>query len=663
MFEYHENTLGVQAGWLFEKIMSEANYKKLRRTKQIQRLRPNAPGQPALIAVSSIPERFQRKIEELVGDPHRLAKRIGLEELIQKKGDTVTFFENYLKPDGKKIPDHRIQEYIASAYILDAITRFIAARSSKTQNVKKGHIWNTVAGLVKDLKTNGKYAHNLPVNARRLQEKHKQYTEQGYEALVHGGIGNQTARVVNDALHELINVLYTDETRPFVKTAYDWYLLFMAGELEVINRKTGEIYQRESFYKNGEPYIISESTFWHYINNPGNRVAVDSRRMDAKEFNDTHVPYQKRHKPFMSLSKISMDDRDIPHKMDDGTRVKAYYAFDVMSGALIGVSYSRKKDTKLFLDCFVDMFRLLHTLNMGTPLEVEVEHHLANNFVDTLLKPGTVFPHVRWCNPGNSQEKRAEHFNKVKKYKYEKRLQKDIGRFYAKGEAYRTRQHKVWDEEGMHLKTKVHQYARIVADDRTTVKDYNNDLHGDQKTFPGKTRLQVFIENANPNAAMLAESVYARYVGERVDTSITRSKYLRANNAYYELPHPELLYRLAPNNYKVQAYYMPTADGITPEVHVYQGEQFIATCRKAVTYNEAAAERTEADEAAMLEQQKYNARYRKMVSDNAPDRVEISKPGQELQPEEVVIIQRPATDEDLLDPEFELALERDPNAY
>ena len=43
------------------------------------------------------------------------------------------------------------------------------------------------------------------------------------------------------------------------------------------------------------------------------------------------------------------------------------------------------------------------------PAQVEVEHHLVNNFADGLMKAGVVFPFVRWCNPGNSQEKRAEH--------------------------------------------------------------------------------------------------------------------------------------------------------------------------------------------------------------------------------------------------------------
>lgn len=43
-------------------------------------------------------------------------------------------------------------------------------------------------------------------------------------------------------------------------------------------------------------------------------------------------------------------------------------------------------------------------LELRPPAEVEVEHHLVNNFADGLIRAGVVFPFVRWCNPGNSQE-------------------------------------------------------------------------------------------------------------------------------------------------------------------------------------------------------------------------------------------------------------------
>ncbi len=45
--------------------------------------------------------------------------------------------------------------------------------------------------------------------------------------------------------------------------------------------------------------------------------------------------------------------------MKDGNRVKAYYAYDVVSGAVVGYAYNRLKTAELFLDCMRNMFRPL----------------------------------------------------------------------------------------------------------------------------------------------------------------------------------------------------------------------------------------------------------------------------------------------------------------
>ena len=132
--------------------------------------------------------------------------------------------------------------------------------------------------------------------------------------------------------------------------------------------------------------------------------------------------------------------------MADGNRVKAYYAYDVASGCVVGYAYNRLKTADLFIDCVRNMFRLIDHQGWNCPAEVEVEHHLVNNFADGLIRAGVVFPFVRWCNPGNSQEKRAEHFNRVKKYGVEKRSQVGIGRWYARLEANRPKEEKVYDE-------------------------------------------------------------------------------------------------------------------------------------------------------------------------------------------------------------------------
>jgi hypothetical protein len=94
-----------------------------------------------------------------------------------------------------------------------------------------------------------------------------------------------------------------------------------------------------------------------------------------------------------------------------------------------------------------------------------------------------------------------------------------------------------------------------------------------------------------------------------------------ASTVCYCLPSPEVIDKLKSNNYGCEAFYLPNDDGTIDSVYLYQDGKFIAECRKVVKYQEAVAERTEADEAAMVEQHKYNARYYKMVREGKEQKI------------------------------------------
>lgn len=400
----------------------------------------------------------------------------------------------------------------------------------------------------------------------------------------------------------------------------DIYLEFLSGKIDIIDITTGEIFQRSDFYDDnkGQYIIVSEATVWNYINDPKNRPIVDSKRNDAHYFNNIHRPHHHRKLPEFSLSKISFDDRDLVRKMKDGkgktARVKAYYAYDVTSGALIGYAHSRKKDADLFIACMQNMFRFLHKNNFGIPMEAEVEHHLVNQYEDDMMKAGVLFPFVRFCNPGNSQEKRSEHFIRVKKYGYEKRYQSGIGR-YTLSEANRPKQDKEWNADGMAVKEKYYNYERLVADDIFTINAYNNDLHPNQKKYKGMSRLDVLKMHLNPDLPKFKDELIARYIGEKTETSIRRNQYVRVQYEKYQLPELSALSRLKPNNYKVEAYYIPEEDGSINKVHLYQQEIFIGSCEKITAYNEATAEQTDFDRNAITQQSKYVSGFDKMIKD------------------------------------------------
>ena len=78
--------------------------------------------------------------------------------------------------------------------------------------------------------------------------------------------------------------------------------------------------------------MLSPATVANYLNNPKNKALRAKLHMSQWDFNNAYRPYHLRSIGEFSLSKVSLDDRDLPRPMKDGNRVKAYYAYDVVSG-------------------------------------------------------------------------------------------------------------------------------------------------------------------------------------------------------------------------------------------------------------------------------------------------------------------------------------------
>jgi hypothetical protein len=458
--------------------------------------------------------------------------------------------------------------------------------------------------------------HTLPGSEKRLKLTYLDYVKDGYNSLIDPKFGNDNARKVSVKLERLILSLYSQPEKPYTTTVHEQFDAYMSGRIEVVDCETGEMFNREDFQKNGVPISISESTVWSYLNNPLNRALVDKVRMGSFEYNNTHRPFNHRHSPNFSFSKISMDDRDLPRKELSGKRVKAYYAFDVASECIIGAAYSMSKDDDLFIACLRDMFRLIDRNGFGMPMQVEVENHLVSSYFDILSE---MFPFMRICNKGNSREKRAEHEIKQKKYGTEKKFQTGVGRFYLKLEANRVTSDKINNE----FKEKYYAYYTLVADDLKSNFEHNNKLHSKQKKYPGMTRWQVLMYNLNPDLPQINKGLVYKCIGNKTETSIRNSQYCRVQNNKYVLPNPEIVERLQTNNYSVDAYWLQNQEGRIPEVYLYQNGNYLCKCEMIETYQEAMSERTEHDEQIRLDQAKYTAKFDKLIKTNKVGKIEI----------------------------------------
>ena len=605
-------------------ILSVPNYKKLAAKKEINVVRPGKGlGSYALVEIATMPLRFQERIKLKYGDMKEdvIRNRLGSHYHIDAKARD--FYTRFRFDNGDTLPPEHIQEYTVNASVIEAVMRAMEDATFMRKAMKAGPVnWGELAGAISYYQA--EFGHTLPVSSNRFKKRVNDFKANGYESLISRKFMNQNRRKVTYDIERLLLSIDAQPEQPFNTTVWEQYNLFVQGELELYDPETGEVLNPADFTdKDGNPLVLSPATVANYLNNPKNKALRGKLHMSQWDFNNAYRPYHLRSIGEYSLSKVSLDDRDLPRPMKDGNRVKAYYAYDVVSGAVVGYAYNRYKTTELFLDCMRNMFQTLDRNGMYIPAELEVEHHLVSDFADGLMQAGTVFPLIRWCNPGNSREKRAEHKNREKKYGVEKRTQVGIGRWYAKLEANRPKEEKVYDEKNNTYKVKTYSYEELVADDIRAIQTFNAQPHPNQKRYPGMSRWDVLCAHQNPNLAPWDKAVLYRFIGQHTETTIRQNTYCTVMYNQYGLPSPEIIEKLEPRNYKVDAYYLPDADGTINEVYIYQNGRYIATCKPVARYNENTAEQTEYDKAAYTEQSKYVAQFDKMMKDGKIKRVGI----------------------------------------
>ena len=624
--EYYGNTLCISARELVDGgIMTASNYKQLSARKRINVVRSGkGQGRYALVAVDSIPTIYRKMVDELYpgGDTVRL------EGWITSNYETdqaaVAFFNDRAKT-GLDLTQEKVKEYVVNASVLNTCIKLYNRASASKKLMGEQYDWEKMATTIKTLKD--KFGHTLPASTMRFRKKVAEYKKFGYVCLISGKFGNQSARKVDHKTERLILGLAVLPNKPFNTSVLELYNSFVCGEIEVYDPETGELFNPDDFTdKSGEPKVLSESTITNYLNRPKNKVLIEHELMSYTTFMHEQMPHMHRHAGEFSLSQITMDDVDLTRKLKDTKqRVHAYYAYDVVSQCVIGASYARKKDEILVLDCFRDMFRLIERNGWGMPAGIEVENHLMSQYKDGFLQAGVAFPFVHFCAPQNSQEKYAENLNGAKKRSIIHKNHEGIGRFYGKGK-WRTESKKISDETNELYEDKEYfSYDQLIADDRQDNYEWNHSLHPNQKKYPGMSRWDVLVANINPTLQPLDKLTLARYIGERVETSIRRNSTVRVAYEDWWLSKTEKLERLEPNNNKVTAYYIPDADGKPQEVFIFQGDRFIDQVERVETYNRVMAEQTDEDLEKYQAQQKKVASFTKYVKDNAIGKVGVMK--------------------------------------
>ncbi len=650
--EYYGNTLCISARELIGNgIMSEPNYKQLSARGRIDVVRRGggSSNNYALVSVSSLPDSYREKVNALYPDASLEVLYAWIEANYETDQAAVAYFSDWRNSCGHDYAtDAHVAEYVANASVLNACIKLYnnAKAIHKTMGLK--YDWNKMSQVVEGYRV--KVGHTLPSSMLRFRKKVNEYQECGYSCLISGKFGNQSRRKVDHKTERLIISIAALPNKPFNISVWEMYNAFVCGELEVYDVETGALFNPNEWTdKNGEPISLSESTIANYLNKPKNRVLIEQRTTSYTTFMHEQMPHVHRHAPEFSFSKISFDDRDLPRKLADSkARPKAYYAYDVTSQCVVGYAYNRHKNVDLVTDCFRSMFRLIERNGWGCPAQVEVENHLMSQWKDSFLRAGVLFPFVRFCAPMNSQEKYAEPLNGAKKRSIEHKNHLGIGRFYAKSRAYRTESVKVFDAyNDTYEEKQYYSWDELIADDIRDIQEFNNSLHPNQKKYPGMTRWQVLEANMNSSLQPMDKSVWARFIGDHVETTIRRNSYCRVAYKDWWLSKTDVIEKLYPNNWKVDAYYLTDESGKITDVYIFQDDRLIDRLEDVGTYNTADSEQTDEDRAIFKEQQRKIAGFKSYISRNEIKSVGISKaePMLEYKREEMEL---PSIDDDMI---------------
>jgi len=624
--EYYGNALCVSYDDLVGGgIMTASNLQKMAQRGKLTVVRQGKGlGNCALVAVDSLPEKYKAEVKKLYPEGNRTRLIAWVQKNYERDTAAYSFFFNSKENTGVELPQEKVLEYTINASVLNCCIRLYDRAAMWQKMFGNRYNWDEMTAVIDTLRD--LYHHTLPASTMRFRKKVAEYKRDGYICLVSGKFGNQSARKVDFKIERLLLSIAIQPNKPFNTDVQEQYMMFVTGEYDVWDPETGEMFNPDDFTdKNGEPLVLSKATVANYLNMPKNRVLIDNAQMSFTTFMHEVMPHVHRHAPEFSFSKISFDDRDLPRKLKDTKqRPKAYYAYDVTSQCVVGYAYNRNKNTDLVVDCFRSLFMLIEREGWGCPAQVEVENHLMSQWRDSFLKAGVMFPFVRFCAPQNSQEKYAEQMNGAKKKSVEHRNHLGIGRFYAKDRHYRTESKKVFDElNDTYEDQEYYTWEQLIAEDLKDIEQFNQTLHPNQKKYKGMTRWQVLVENMNPTLRPLDRAICARYVGEHVSTSIRRNSYCRVQGKDWWLSEVEVIEKLAPNDFKVEAYYLTNEQGEATDVWIYQNDMMVDKLQDVGTFNTADAEQTDEDRAIFTEQQKKIAHFGKYVRDNAISRVGI----------------------------------------
>ena len=612
-YEYHNDQLGVQSRFLTKgknmheesiQVIGERGLQHRISNGYIIKLRAQGPNQHALVKWISLPPAWQRMLIDTFGEPAKKVQQSWFEKHYRRDTVAQEYYMAYRLGDGRTLPDDVVDEYTINASVLNAAekiynNRYALRRSMRGQVVD---VWSIVAAecnRFRDIQP-----HTLPMNAASLRRKLREYKKQGYDNLIHKNYCNVNSRKVDESTEALLNNLFgTQAHKPTPTEVARQYDAFLDGYIEVINNKSGEIYDPASF----KP--LSKNTITNYLAKWVNKVGTHTLRSgDRQKWMTRFQPHHSMDAPKMSGSIISIDDRQPPFMMDNGKRLWFYIGADLASQAITTWVHGHTKEG-IILDFYRQMLRNYTEWGLKLPAELEAESALNSSYKNSFLAPGAMFQHVR-IEANNARAKRIERINRVLRYDYEKQFPGWRARPDAKSEA---------NEIGPGKQITL-PYEQVVEQSLQAIWQYNNSEHPD---YPGKSRWDIFIEKQNPELAETNWRAILPALGFKTETSCNNG-YIKLQNAEFcladngKIAYSDKLIKLLGRveGKELDVYWLDNNGGKVMKALVYlKGtDTYVCEAMYKPRYNRAIVEQTPTDLANREATSKYVASVQAFVT-------------------------------------------------
>ncbi|MGV3705420.1 MAG: hypothetical protein ACO1NU_08580 [Arcticibacter sp.] len=201
-YDIYKNEIGVRMSFLisdFDKrqkdslaiIGYDAIAKRAKRNPGLRLREGKGLGNEALLSWVNLPYDWKKQCIERFGDPDLVTKTNELEKLYQIDPKAADVYATFKKGDGTKLDPKLIKAYTANASVLNAVIVAVSKRKSyrKALGGAAKSFWDIIADEVEDLRE--KTGHTLKTAS--LRKLVASYKKNGYESLISGKLGNQTA--------------------------------------------------------------------------------------------------------------------------------------------------------------------------------------------------------------------------------------------------------------------------------------------------------------------------------------------------------------------------------------------------------------------------------------------------------------------------------------